>query len=83
MRVLQSEDAQRFVGAASFEALSGAPVLVGEFDEDPARGAWPGEAELAHQPIGHLELADRAELYVIAPASASTLARLASERPTT
>ena len=52
-------------------------MLVGEFDEDPARGAYPGEEPPAHRPIGHLELAARADLYVIAPASASTLARLA------
>ncbi|HUA11641.1 MAG TPA: bifunctional phosphopantothenoylcysteine decarboxylase/phosphopantothenate--cysteine ligase CoaBC [Solirubrobacteraceae bacterium] len=77
VRVLQSENAQRFVGAASFAALSGAPVLVGEFDADSDRGAYPGEEPVAHHPIGHLELAARADLYVIAPATASTIARLA------
>ena len=32
-----------FVGAASFAALTGAPVLTGEFERDPARGAFPGQ----------------------------------------
>jgi phosphopantothenoylcysteine decarboxylase/phosphopantothenate--cysteine ligase len=78
VRVLQSAGARRFVGAESFRALSGAPVLVSEFDEDPARGVWPGEELPAQMPIGHLALAERAELFVIAPATASTIARLAS-----
>jgi phosphopantothenoylcysteine decarboxylase/phosphopantothenate--cysteine ligase len=41
------------------------------------RGAFPGEAVAAHDPIGHLELAGRCDAYLIAPASANTLAKLA------
>jgi phosphopantothenoylcysteine decarboxylase/phosphopantothenate--cysteine ligase len=77
VRVVQTRTAQRFVGAASFAALSGAPVLVSEFDRDPARGAFPGEQAPAHDPLSHLELAARADLYLIAPASANTIAKLA------
>ena len=43
VRVVQTPASRRFVGAASFEALTGAPVLVSEFERDPARGAFPGQ----------------------------------------
>lgn len=77
VRVLQTEASQRFVGRASFEAITGAPVLVDEFEPDPLRGAFPGEGPAARLPISHLALAQRAELYLIAPATANTLAKLA------
>ena len=44
VRVVQTPTSRRFVGEASFAALSGAPVLVSEFERDPARGAFPGDA---------------------------------------
>ena len=78
VRVLMTETATRFVGAASFEGIVGAPVLISEFERDPMRGAFPGEEAVAHDPIGHLELAGRCDAYLIAPASANTLAKLAS-----
>jgi phosphopantothenoylcysteine decarboxylase / phosphopantothenate---cysteine ligase len=77
VRVVQTPASCRFVGRASFAALSGAPVLVGEFERDPARGAFPGQRPPAHEPIGHLELVRNADLYLIAPASANTIAKLA------
>jgi phosphopantothenoylcysteine decarboxylase/phosphopantothenate--cysteine ligase len=77
VRVIQTPTSRRFVGAASFEAITGAPVLVSEFERDPARGAYPGEPVPDRAPISHLALVDRAELYLIAPASANTLAKLA------
>jgi phosphopantothenoylcysteine decarboxylase/phosphopantothenate--cysteine ligase len=77
VRVVQTPASRRFVGRASFAALSGAPVLVGEFERDPARGTFPGQQLPAHQPIGHLELVRNADLYLIAPASANTIAKLA------
>src|SRR5947209_17020507 len=78
VRVLQTEASLRFVGRASFEAITGAPVLAGEFEPDPLRGTYPGEALPARVPISHLALVQRAELYLIAPATANTLAKLAS-----
>ncbi len=39
VRVIQTPASKRFVGAASFEAITGAPVLSSEFERDPARGA--------------------------------------------
>lgn len=77
VRVVQTEAAQRFVGGATFEGITGAPVLTGEFERDPARGAYPGEPAPDHDPISHLELVRRCDVYVIAPASANTLAKLA------
>ncbi len=77
VRVIQTPASRRFVGAASFAALSGAPVLSSEFERDPAGGAFPGERRPAHEPLSHLELAARADLYVVAPASANTIAKLA------
>ncbi|HEU4599549.1 MAG TPA: bifunctional phosphopantothenoylcysteine decarboxylase/phosphopantothenate--cysteine ligase CoaBC [Solirubrobacterales bacterium] len=78
VRVLMTETATRFVGAASFEGIVGAPVLISEFERDPMRGAFPGEEQAAHDPIGHLELAARCDAYLIAPASANTVAKLAT-----
>jgi phosphopantothenoylcysteine decarboxylase / phosphopantothenate---cysteine ligase len=77
LRVLQTASSERFVGRASFAAITGAPVLVGEFDADPARGTYPGEQPPERAPISHLALVERAHLYLIAPASANTLAKLA------
>jgi phosphopantothenoylcysteine decarboxylase/phosphopantothenate--cysteine ligase len=78
LRVVQTPSSQRFVGAASFAALTGAPVLTDEFEADPARGAFPGEEPPSHQPISHLQLVARADLFLIAPASANTIAKLAT-----
>jgi phosphopantothenoylcysteine decarboxylase/phosphopantothenate--cysteine ligase len=78
VRVVQTPASMRFVGAASFAALTGAPVLHSEFQDDPARGAFPGQTAPAHAPIGHLELVANAEVFLIAPASANTIAKLAA-----
>jgi phosphopantothenoylcysteine decarboxylase / phosphopantothenate---cysteine ligase len=77
VRVIQTPTAQRFVGAASFSALSGAPVLTEEFERDPARGAFPDQPAPAHDPLSHLELVRNADAFLIAPASANTIAKLA------
>jgi phosphopantothenoylcysteine decarboxylase/phosphopantothenate--cysteine ligase len=78
VRVLQTSASTGFVGRASFEAITGAPVLVEDSERDPARGAYPGEPLPEHDPITHLELVRRCDLYCIAPASANTLAKLAA-----
>lgn len=65
VRVVMTEAATHFVGAATFQALSGEPVRVSLWDEN---------AEAA---MGHIELARWAERVLIAPASADLLARLA------
>src|ERR671916_1811349 len=77
VRVVQTPSSLEFVGKATFEGITGAPVLVTEWERDPARGAYPGDPEPAHAAISHLELVRRADVYAIAPASANTLAKLA------
>jgi phosphopantothenoylcysteine decarboxylase / phosphopantothenate---cysteine ligase len=78
VRVLMTDSATRFVGAASFEGIVGAPVLTSEWERDPMRGAFPGEAQPEHDPIGHLAVVANADAYLIAPASANTVAKLAA-----
>src|SRR4051794_25081329 len=78
VRVLMTPAATRFVGAASFEGIVGAPVLLDEFERDPLRGAFPGDPAPDHDPIGHLAVAANADAYLIAPASANTIAKLAA-----
>jgi phosphopantothenoylcysteine decarboxylase / phosphopantothenate---cysteine ligase len=77
VRVIQTPASLRFVGSASFEAITGGPVLSDEFQPDPSRGSYPGEPVGDHAPITHLALAQRADLYLVAPATANTLAKLA------
>ncbi|MGO9821588.1 MAG: bifunctional phosphopantothenoylcysteine decarboxylase/phosphopantothenate--cysteine ligase CoaBC [Solirubrobacteraceae bacterium] len=77
VRVVQTEASKRFVGPPSFEAITGAPVLTGEFEPDPIRGAFPGDEAPERSPISHLALVQRADAYLIAPASANTIAKLA------
>src|ERR687895_23006 len=75
VRVLMTEGAKRFVGPASFEGIVGAPVLSSEFERDPLRGAFPGDPQPGHDPIGHLEVAANADVYMVAPASANIVAK--------
>ncbi|MFY9488842.1 MAG: bifunctional phosphopantothenoylcysteine decarboxylase/phosphopantothenate--cysteine ligase CoaBC [Solirubrobacterales bacterium] len=78
VRVVQTADSINFVGKASFEGITGAPVLINQFDRDPAGGAFPDQPRPEHDPISHLELASNCDIYVIAPASANTIAKLAA-----
>jgi phosphopantothenoylcysteine decarboxylase/phosphopantothenate--cysteine ligase len=77
VRVVQTEASQRFVGASSFAGLTGAPVLVSEWERDPMRGAFPGQEVPGHDPLSHLELVRNADAFLVAPASANTVAKLA------
>jgi phosphopantothenoylcysteine decarboxylase / phosphopantothenate---cysteine ligase len=78
VRVLMTPAAGHFVGSASFEGIVGAPVLLDQFERDPLRGGFPGDPLPEHDPIGHLAVAQNADAYLIAPASANTLAKLAA-----
>lgn len=64
--VIMTEAAQRFVGAATFQALTGRPVLSDLW-------ALPEDGV-----VGHVALGQHADLVLIAPATANTLARLAA-----
>ena len=65
VQVAMTANASRFVGATTFQALSGRPVRTSLWDE---------AAEAA---MGHIELARWPDRIVIAPATANTIARLA------
>jgi phosphopantothenoylcysteine decarboxylase / phosphopantothenate---cysteine ligase len=78
VRVVQTPTSERFVGKASFAGLTGAPVLTDEFERDPARGAFPDQQPPQHDPLSHLELVRNADAFLIAPASANTIAKLAA-----
>jgi len=64
VRVAMTPAATRFVGPLTFQAISGAPVVVDLLDEATERS------------YGHLELARQADLFLVAPATADLLARL-------
>ncbi len=78
VRVVMTPAATKFVGSASFEGIVGAPVLISEWDRDPMRGGWPGEEAPTHDPIGHLALAEGCDAFLVAPASANTISKLAA-----
>lgn len=65
VRVVMTENAERFVAPLTFQALSGESVRT---------SLWDSAAEAA---MGHIELARWAQRIVIAPASADLIARLA------
>jgi phosphopantothenoylcysteine decarboxylase/phosphopantothenate--cysteine ligase len=66
VRVIPTESALRFIGAATFEALSGEPVRTGVFDDVPM--------------VPHVRIGQEAELVVVAPATADLLARAVAGR---
>jgi phosphopantothenoylcysteine decarboxylase / phosphopantothenate---cysteine ligase len=78
VRVVMTPAAMRFVGAPSFEGIVGAPVLSSEWERDELRGAFPGDPQPEHDPIGHLAVVENADAYLVAPASANTVAKLAA-----
>lgn len=63
--VVMTENARQFIGAVTFQTLSHNPVMSSVFDE---KESW--------RP-GHIDLADRADLLLIAPATANSIAKLA------
>jgi phosphopantothenoylcysteine synthetase/decarboxylase len=65
VRVVMTADAQRFITPLPFKTLTRNPVVKNLYDEDEG---W--------KPT-HIELADTADVLVIAPATANVLAKLA------
>ncbi len=63
--VVMTESAQRFVSPLTFETLSRRPILTDLFALD------------YDKQIGHVATGGRADLYLIAPATANTIAKLA------
>jgi phosphopantothenoylcysteine decarboxylase/phosphopantothenate--cysteine ligase len=75
--VVMTEAATRFVGPLTFETMSGNPVGVDLFDPrgSAALPGWMAGTEEARLPY-HLAIADCADLIVVAPATASTMAKI-------
>jgi phosphopantothenoylcysteine decarboxylase/phosphopantothenate--cysteine ligase len=65
VRVIMTRGAMEFVTALTFQTLSGHPVATETFD-------LTQESE-----IGHINLADNADLFVIAPATANVIGKIA------
>src|SRR6478736_454453 len=66
VRVVPTDSALRFIGAATFEALSGNPVHTGVWDD-------------VHE-VPHVRIGQEADLVVVAPATADLLARAVAGR---
>ncbi len=64
VRVAMTRAATRFVGPLTFQAISGAPVLVDLLDPEQERS------------YGHLQLAREASVFLVAPATADLIGRL-------
>ena len=65
VRVVMTADAQRFITPLPFKVLSRHPVVTGLYDVE--KGWKPA----------HIEMADEADLLLIAPATANVIAKLA------
>lgn len=66
VRVIMSEPAKDFITPLTMATLSKHPVLIDNFD--PTNGAWNS----------HISLGEWADYYIIAPATANTLAKMAN-----
>jgi phosphopantothenoylcysteine decarboxylase/phosphopantothenate--cysteine ligase len=67
VKVVMTEAATNFIGPATFRALTGEPVAVGLWDEADAR-------------VHHISLAQEADVFAIVPATANTIAKIATGR---
>lgn len=67
VKVVMTEAATNFVGPTTFRALTAEPVAVGLWD--------PADAH-----VHHISLAEEADVFVIAPATANTLVKIAEGR---
>jgi phosphopantothenoylcysteine decarboxylase/phosphopantothenate--cysteine ligase len=65
VHVIMTESAAKFVAPLTFQTLSRQPVMIDTFDERDA------------SVVSHIDLADRADLVVVAPATANILAKMA------
>jgi phosphopantothenoylcysteine decarboxylase / phosphopantothenate---cysteine ligase len=65
VKVVMTENATRFVGPATFKALTREPVATGLFD-------MPGDS------IHHISLAQEADIFAIVPATANIIAKIAT-----
>ena len=76
--VVMTPAAAEFVTPLTFEALSGNPVVKGLWGDQRSRFELPkGAARRVRGRVEHVDVAEAADLMVIAPATADVIARLA------
>ena len=63
---------------ASFAGITGAPVLLTEWEPDPMRGAFPGDPLPEHAPLSHLALVARRRRLPDRAGVRNTVAKLAA-----
>jgi len=63
VQVIMTQSAQRFVSALTFEALTGNPVLCEETE------SWSSD-------LNHIDIGKKADVFVIAPATANTINKI-------
>ena len=66
VRVMMTRHATEFVGALTFQSISGLPVITGMFEATD------------DQEIKHIQIAQEIDLLLVAPATANTLAKFAN-----
>ncbi len=66
VHVIMTRAAQEFIAPLTFQTLSSNPVHTGLFDL------------IAEREIGHISLADRADLFIVAPATANVIGKIAA-----
>lgn len=65
VQVVMTENACRFIAPVTFEALTGKPVWLDDFASSPGLA------------VPHVQLANEADLFVVVPATANTIGKLA------
>lgn len=68
VKTVMTEAATRFVGPATFRALTGNPVITSMWEDTPSA------------PVHHIALAQETDVFLIAPCTANVIAKLASGR---
>jgi len=66
VHVIMTENAQEFVSALTFETLSGNAVITGTFERSQ------------EYDVKHVSLAQKADVFIVAPATANVMAKVAS-----
>ncbi len=72
-----TRNATHFVGPLSFSVLSGRPCLVDQYAAEEMRASFIPPDEPGRVPLVHIDLAQNADLVLVAPASANLLGKVA------
>ncbi len=77
VHVVMTANATRFVAPLTFQTLSGHRVTTSTWDEPEPVQAPRADEALPWSPVGHIDLAQQADVVVIAPATANALGKYA------